>query len=135
MQLDHIAYLVRDTDSALSALAPFSPEIEIDRRPLDSQKAFITLLSTANSAQKIELVEPFSDNFAMQGRLDREGADSVLYHVGYNVEDFDASFRNMRGNGWLPLTMPFEGFNPGCRASHLYNPQFGMVEIAEVTPR
>jgi hypothetical protein len=70
----------------------------------------------------------------MQQRLARDGADSVLYHVGYRVAGFDAQFRAMRGAGWLPLTQPFEGMVPGCRASHLYHPSFGIVEILEVVP-
>lgn len=133
MAFDHVAYLVRDTDASLAALAHMAPRISIYREPLDSQKAYITILTVGRSGQKLELVEPYPDNSVIQSRLDREGQDSVLYHICYNVTDFDRAFRDMRRNGWMPLTMPFEGLLPGCRASHLYNPVFGVIEIAEVS--
>jgi len=131
MQIDHFAYLVQDTDKALAAL-PY-PEVEVTeyRRALDSQKAFITFVRTQADAPLIELVEPYPENTVMQARLAREGVPSVLYHIGYNVTDFDGTFGRMRQAGWLPLTMPFEGMQAGCRASHLYNPDFGVIEIME----
>ena len=132
MQLDHFAYLVRDTDRAIAALPQPDPEVTLYRRPLDSQKAFISFVRTSDGAPLIELVEPYPDNRVMLGRLDREAGDSLLYHLGYNVTDFDRRFRRMRAEGWLPLTMPFEGMTPGCRASHLYNPAVGVVEIMEI---
>jgi Glyoxalase/Bleomycin resistance protein/Dioxygenase superfamily len=131
MQLDHVAYLVRDTKKTLSAMAALAPTVLMDRVPLDNQRAFITMVQTTAAGPLTELVEPFADNAVMQQRLQREGTDSVLYHVGYRVAAFDAQFRDMRGNGWLPLTRPFEGMTPGCRASHLYHPCFGIVEIME----
>lgn len=131
MHLDHIAYLVRDTQKTLSAMAALSPTVLIDRVPLNSQRAYITMVQTAATAPLTELVEPFADNTVMQRRLQREGTDSVLYHVGYRVAAFDAHFGDMRAKGWLPLTQPFEGMTPGARASHLYHPSFGIVEIME----
>lgn len=132
MQIDHFAYLVRETDRALAALPHPDAEVTLYRHPLAVQKAFITFVRTGNDAPLVELVEPFAENSVMLARLAREGAPSILYHVGYNVQDFDAAFRKMRRNGWLPLTRPFEGLRPGCRASHLYNPDFGVVEIMEM---
>lgn len=134
MQLDHVAYLVRETGQALAALRPMGPQIVLDRHPLPSQKAYITMVELPGGGPRTELVEPFPDNRMMQSRLAREGADSVLYHSGYVVRDFDHQFRAMRDGGWLPLTQPFEGLSPGCRASHLYHPGFGIVEIMEAAP-
>ncbi len=132
MVIDHYAYLVRDTDAALAALPYPETVVTLRKHALDSQKAFITFVKTEEGAPLIELVEPYLGNTAMKRRLEREGVDSVLYHVGYNVTDFDATFARMRKAGWLPLTMPFEGLKPGCRASHLFNPAMGMIEIMEV---
>lgn len=134
MQLDHVAYLVRNTRKSLSAMGALAPTVLMDRVPLDSQQAFITMVQTTADGPLTELVEPFADNRVMQQRLAREGAASVLYHVGYRVGAFDAQFRAMRGEGWLPLTQPFEGMTQGCRASHLYHPSFGIVEILEAAP-
>jgi Glyoxalase/Bleomycin resistance protein/Dioxygenase superfamily len=134
MHLDHVAYLVRDTQKTLAAMGVLTPAVLMDRVPLDSQQAFITMVQTTADGPLTELVEPFADNRVMQQRLAREGSDSVLYHMGYRVAAFDAQFRAMRGAGWLPLTQPFEGMVPGCRASHLYHPSFGIVEILEVAP-
>jgi len=131
MQLDHIAYLVRDTDACLAAMAPLQPRVLLDRHPLPSQKAHITMVEVPGTSAKTELVEPFADNAVMLGRLQREGVDSLLYHSAYTVEDFDGQFRKMRRAGWLPLTQPFEGLTPGLRASHLYHPQLGIVELLE----
>lgn len=132
MKVDHFAYLVRDTDTAIAALPPMSGDVSLYRHALDSQQAYISFIKTDDGAPMIELVEPFADNKTMLAKLDREGVPSVLYHIGYHVPDFDQTFKDMRKAGWLPLTMPFEGFDPGCRASHLYNPAFGVVEILEV---
>jgi Glyoxalase/Bleomycin resistance protein/Dioxygenase superfamily len=131
MQIDHFAYLVRDTDLTLQAIAHAAHEILVHRKALDSQQAFITLLRVGAAAPLIELVEPFPENRSMWRRLEREGSQSILYHVGYSVSDFDAAFGSMRRSGWVPLTKPFEGMLPGCRASHLYNPAFGIIEIME----
>ena len=133
MQLDHVAYLVRDADQALAALRPFAPRVVLDRHPLPSQKAYITMVEMSGGGPRTELVEPFPENRTMRARLDREGVDSLLYHSGYVVTDFDGQFRSLRAGGWLPLTKPFEGLSPGCRASHLYHPGFGIVEIMEAT--
>ncbi|WGW04529.1 VOC family protein [Tropicibacter oceani] len=132
MQIDHFAYLVKDTDRAIAALPHPGAEVTLYRHALDSQQAYISFVRTAHDAPLIELVEPFEGNAVMQARLTREGTPSVLYHVGYTVDDFDAEFGRMRRGGWMPLTRPFEGLTPGCRASHLYNPDFGVVEIMEV---
>lgn len=134
MQLDHFAYLVRDTQKSLAVMDLATACVICDRVPLPSQRAFITLVQPAGAGPMTELVEPFADNKVMQQRLSREAADSVLYHVGYRVTDFDAQYARMRGKGWLPLTQPFEGMMPGCRASHLYHPSLGIVEIMEVAP-
>lgn len=131
MQIDHFAYLVRDTDRAIAALPHPGAEVTLYRHALDSQRAYITFVRTEDGAPLIELVEPFAVNQPMLARLDREDGDSVLYHVGYTVSDFNDAFRTMRKSGWLPLSLPFEGMVPGCRASHLYNPDFGVVEIME----
>lgn len=130
--LDHIAYLVRNTDATISALSLLKFNITRYRTPLTSQQAYITMLEAPDGSQKIELVEPFADNSMMQKRLDRDSQDSVLYHICYNVIEFDEVFKGMRSEGWFPLTMPFEGLDPGRRASHLYHPSFGVVEIAEI---
>lgn len=132
MEIDHFAYLARNTDNFIKFLPQSDAEVTVYRRPLESQKAYISFVKTGANAPLIEVVEPFAENDVMIRRLDREGTDSVLYHVGYNVTDFDASFKKMRKQGWLPLTMPFEGMTPGCRASHLFNPNIGMIEIMEV---
>lgn len=134
MQLDHLAYLVRDTGRALQAMAPLGPRVVLDRHPLASQKAYITMVDLPGGGPKTELVEPFPDNAAMHARLARDGVDSLLYHCGYLVDDFDSRLHDMRRGGWLPLTLPFEGLSPGCRASHLYHPGFGIVEIMEALP-
>ena len=132
MQLDHFAYLVRDTDRAIAALPQPDAEVTLYRQRLESQKVWISFVRTAERAPLVELVEPWPENTAMQARLAREGTDSVLYHLGYNVVDFDARFAQMRSDGWLPLTMPFEGLSPRCRTSHLYNPDVGVIEIMEI---
>lgn len=132
MAFDHVAYLVRDTDASINAFSHMAPVVTMYREPLDVQRVYISFLEDTRSGQKIELVEPFAENAVMQARLDREGQQSVLYHICYNVTEFDAVFSNMRKSGWMPLTMPFIGMTPGCRASHMYNPHFGVVEIAEV---
>jgi len=132
MIIDHYAYLVKDTDRAINALPHIGAEVTVHRLPLDSQKAFITFVKTDDTAPLIEFVEPYPDNATMLRRLERESAESILYHIGYNVEDFDATFSQMRAQGWLPLTMPFEGLRPGLRASHLFNPALGVVEILEM---
>lgn len=131
MIIDHFAYLVRDTDRSIAAFSHLPVEIVVYRHALASQKAFITMLRTSDQAPLIELVEPYATNKTMQARLQREQAQSVLYHIGYTVADFDARFTDMRAKGWLPLTMPFEGMQSGCRASHLYHPDLGVVEIME----
>lgn len=131
MRIDHIAYLVKDTSRFIKAISHSEHEILIDREPLTSQKAFITMVRVDIASPLIEIVEPFESNRQMLRRLQSEGAESVLYHMGFVVSDFEAALFRMRKEGWLPLTRPFEGFHPGCRACHLYNPSFGILEIME----
>lgn len=134
LRIDHVAYLVRDTDRTLAALGFLGAEIVVHRRPLASQGAYITFVASSRGAPRIELVEPFEGNSTMLRRLDREGATSLIYHVGYFAADFDIRYATMRAAGWLPLTLPFEGMMRGCRASHLFHPDLGIVEIMEDAP-
>lgn len=131
LRIDHIAYLVRDTDRTLAALGFLRSDVPLHREPLSIQAAFISFVEPGGGAPRIELVEPFEDNRAMHRRLDREGMDSILYHVGYFAVDFDLRYAAMRAEGWMPLTLPFEGMMPGRRASHLLHPDLGIVEIME----
>jgi methylmalonyl-CoA/ethylmalonyl-CoA epimerase len=129
MTFDHLAYLVSDTAQSANALMPFFPEITLLRKGHESQRAYITYLSTADGRTTIELVEPFGENKLLADRLHREEQRCLPYHICFRVEDFDAEYRRMREHGWLTLTRPFAGLSSATRAAHLYKPAAGIVEI------
>lgn len=127
MILHHIAYLVSDTARAIAAMPQPNISTVLYRKALHSQKAFITFVKSEGPI--IELVEPFAENKTMTKRLERSGVSGVLYHLGYEVENFDTTYRDLRKSGWMPLSQPFEGLERGNRASHMFNPDFGIIEI------
>lgn len=129
MQFDHLAYLVRSTVKTVEAFRPFFPDVRILRQAHEQQAAYISYLATHDGAMTIELVEPFSRNERLLQWLDREKKDCIPYHICVAVDDIDAEHQRLRQLGWLTLTRPFETLTPGVKASHLFRPEGGIVEI------
>jgi hypothetical protein len=128
-KFDHLAFLARDTAQSVEAFRPFFPEVTLLRQAHKFQGAYITYMSTTDRRITIELVEPFENNRLLANRLDREKSRCLPYHIGLAVNDFEADYHRLRQQGWLTLTRPFEGFNSGTQAAHLYKPAAGIVEI------
>lgn len=131
MRFHHIAYMVANTDETARSLASFAPVKIVDRKPLEVQNAYISVLGTAESGPFIELVEPFENNSAMRKRLEKNAGDATPYHICFSVRDFDSTLENLLAEGWLMVTRPFHGLLPGLRATHLYKRSAGMIEIIE----
>jgi catechol 2,3-dioxygenase-like lactoylglutathione lyase family enzyme len=129
MKFDHLAYLVRDTAQSADALMPFFPAVTLLRKRHESQRAYITYLSTGDGRTTIELVEPFGENQLLADRLDRELQRCLPYHICFRVDDFEAEYTRMRQHGFVTLTRPFAGLGSATRAAHLYKPTAGIVEI------
>jgi methylmalonyl-CoA/ethylmalonyl-CoA epimerase len=135
MRLDHVGFLVRDTEKTAKALLPlFSTIIEM-RRAHSTQGVYISYLALPNKTSTIELVEPFPTNARLMEWLARENKASIPYHICLAVDEFDEGYRCMRKQGWLVLTKPFETFNPDIAACHLYRPEVGIIEITGARKR
>jgi methylmalonyl-CoA/ethylmalonyl-CoA epimerase len=131
MKIHHIGYLVSDTERTARAFAAMAPVRHVDRKPLDAQGVYISLLGTEAGGPYIELVEPYPSNTAMRRRLVSCIDGASPYHICYSVKDFDATLRSMLADGWLMVTRPFKGIDERLRASHLFKQAVGMVEIIE----
>jgi methylmalonyl-CoA/ethylmalonyl-CoA epimerase len=135
VRFDHVGFLVRDTGKTANALLPlFSTVIEM-RRAHPTQGVYISYLALPNETSTIELVEPFPTNTRLLEWLRRENKASIPYHICLDVGDFDEGYRNMKQQGWVVLTKPFETFTSGMAACHMYKPDAGIVEITGARPR
>jgi len=129
MRFDHTGYVVSDTDATVAAIKLFFPVTVRYKEQIHAQRVLITLLSTAEGNNQIELVEPLPDNIHLQSMLDKSGKSSLPYHICFVVDDFDEQYQTMKSAGWMVLTRPFHAFNNHHRASHLYHPDAGIIEI------
>lgn len=130
MRFDHVGYLVRNTAASMAVLQPFFPRVRMPTCEHPGQGVLVTYLETADGAVTLELVEPTEANPRLRSWLDRENKPCVPYHICVLVDDFDATVADLRRQGWMSLTRPFETLEPGVFASHLYRPEAGIVEIA-----
>ncbi|MCU1748575.1 VOC family protein [Pseudomonas sp. 6D_7.1_Bac1] len=129
MRFNHIGYVVSDSDATAVAVKPFFPVIVRYKEYIAAQKVFITLLATADGDSQIELVEPLENNLPLRELLVKSGKSSLPYHICFEVNNFDEQFKIMKTAGWIVLTRPFNAFNSSHRASHLYHPDAGVIEI------
>ncbi|NKI73714.1 VOC family protein [Dickeya sp. CFBP 2040] len=129
MRFDHSGYVVADSDATINAIKPFYPEVIRYKELLAPQKALITLLSTQDKLHRIELVEPLPDNILLNQMLIKTDKQSVPYHICFVTDDFDKQYKSMKQAGWTTLTRPFTAFSSEHRASHLYHPAVGIIEI------
>lgn len=129
MRFNHIGYVVCDSDATTVAVKPFFPIVVRHKEYVAAQKVFITLLTTAEGDSQIELVEPMESNLPLRELLAKSGKSSLPYHICFEVDDFDAQLGSMKTAGWIVLTRPFSAFDSNHRASHLYHPDAGVIEI------
>lgn len=129
MRFDHSGYVVADSDATIAAIKLFYPEIIRYKELVASQKTLITLLSTSDKLHRIELVEPLPDNILLNKMLRKSDKKSVPYHICFVTDDFDKQYNAMKQAGWATLTRPFTAFDTEHRASHLYHPAAGIIEI------
>ena len=128
-RFDHIGMLVRDTGRTMAALRLIFPMVKRDRREHLAQDVYVTYLATQDGSVVVELVEPMQENAGLIGWLNRENKACIPYHICIEVDDFDLAYREMKRQGWVPLTKPFETLDGGHLASHLFRPEAGIVEI------
>jgi len=129
MHFDHSGYVVADSDETIAAMKPFYPVVVRYKEEIPSQKALISLLSTQDNLYRIELVEPLNDNILLNQMLKKSDRKCVPYHICFVTTDFDKQYQSMKQAGWATLTRPFNGMVNEQRASHLYHPAAGIVEI------
>jgi methylmalonyl-CoA/ethylmalonyl-CoA epimerase len=103
--VDHIAFLVRSLDDALTDL----PELESQAQPIQSFAAEGTrecYLGEARTPGRLLLIEPISDGPYAKA-LAKRGPG--LHHVGLAVVDLDAFIADaVAGSGWLVHPRSFE---------------------------
>lgn len=129
MRFDHSGYVVSDSDATIAAIKPFYPDVIRYKELIASQKALITLLSTRDKSHRVELVEPLSDNILLNQMLKKSDKKVIPYHICFVTDDFDQQYKLMKQAGWSTLTRPFSAFESHHRASHLYHPAAGIIEI------
>ncbi len=134
MKLDHISYAVRSTDEAIKIFSFFYPTINTYKHFEKDQNVFITYLSNNSVNNRLELVEPAGSPNPVENML--KTIPSVLYHVCYRVRDFYESIERLKENGFLTVTEPFETLiEEGFLASHIFNPNCGIIEIIGRKPK
>ncbi|MCX2941974.1 VOC family protein [Rahnella perminowiae] len=129
MRFDHTGYVVSDTDATAAAIKIFFPVIIRYKEQINAQQVLITLLATADGNNQVELVEPLKSNIHLQSMLKKSGKSSLPYHICFVVNNFDEQYQEMKSAGWIVLTRPFNAFKSDHRASHLYHPDAGIIEI------
>lgn len=127
-KLDHIAYAVRSTDSAMKMFSIIYPKTTLYKAVEKNQNVLITYLSNETESHRIELVEPIGEENPVKNMLKTK--ETVMYHLGYRVADFNKSINILKNNNFLMVTTPFETtIEPGIWACHLFNPKCGIIEI------
>ena len=128
LRLHHIAYATKSTDKSIEVFKYIYPNIIRYKKLEKTQKIFYTYISNNNDTHKIELIEPAGNNSPVDNILgDKE---TILYHVCYEVSDFEKGKEYLKKRGYFMTTKPFEPeHEPGKIVCHFYNPYIGIVEI------
>jgi methylmalonyl-CoA/ethylmalonyl-CoA epimerase len=94
-QIDHIAIVVNDTESALSFWRDVLG-LELDHvANISEQKSEVAFLRAGSS--EIELVNPTSDDTGIARYLDKHGPG--MHHICLQVEDIDGILEDLRNKG------------------------------------
>ncbi len=132
LKLDHIAYAVKSTDKSIASFKCIYPNILAYRCLEEAQNVFITYLSNSTIDYKIELVEAAEGSSSVRDLLKHH--DISLYHICYEVENFNKSIRDFKENGFFMITKPYEStVKHNFSACHFYNPYAGIVELMGLT--
>lgn len=127
-KLHHIAYAVRNTDETIKKFHFAYIETEYYKVYEKSQNIYFTYISNADKSLRIELVEAGEGNSPVDKMLTEE--ETVLYHVCYEVNDFNEGCDMLRKQGFISASKPFvPEYNHNIKICHMYSIETGLVEI------
>ena len=94
-----------------------------------NQNCRICMLSSSIDGNKIELVEPFPNNFQMSKLLKKRG--NSVYHICYEVEDIHDCYKTFCSKeGWMNIFEPKVAIALENRLiTYFYNIKIGFVEF------
>ncbi|MGM0592251.1 MAG: VOC family protein [Halobacteriota archaeon] len=94
--IHHIAYVVEDMDASLSTFETLFDEEPVHRMRRDDEFVLETALYHVDG-QYIEFISPISERGWAYEYLSEHGEG--FFHVGYEVDDLDASIESLREQG------------------------------------
>lgn len=128
-EVHHIGFLVHDMARSMARFAPFFPVVTVDAVHHAGQRVTVTMMESADGRLRAELVSPDASNALMQRQMNRFEGGASPYHICFLVQDFATSAQRLSAQGWRALTRPFDTHYAGWRASHMFHPDAGMIEI------
>lgn len=128
MQIDHIAYVVKNIDKSLVQFEKLGYEKCSIFFNDEIRKVKIVFIKNENT--KIELVEPIdetSDAYAYYKRI-KNGP----YHICYKVDSIDESIKKLVEDGYMIVKEKEKAIAfDGRQVCFLYNNSIGLVELVE----
>lgn len=126
LKIHHIGYLVKKIEKAKKTFESLGYLVEQDTVRDEIRKVDICFL--IKDGYRVELVSPFSEDSVVAGLLKKY--KNAPYHICYESDDPDASYRELTENGFAAIDTPTPAPALGsCKVVFLTSPVIGMIEL------
>ena len=131
MRLHHIAYAVRDIESAEESFRAlgYSPE---NRLFADEVRRVLIRFLTNKDGERVELVAPLDDASPVTKRLEDSRGVAHPYHLCFEVRDIGESVEKLRLRGFMRISSvaPAPAID-GKNVVFLMSKAGGLIELVE----
>lgn len=126
LTVHHIGYLVKKMEKAKKSFTDLGYQIEQDTVYDEIRKVDICFL--IKDGYRVELISPVSEDSVVAGLMKR--FKNSPYHICYETTDFDNTFKELTGNGYMAIDTPtIAPALDGREVVFLSNASIGMIEL------
>jgi len=140
-ELDHVAMSVKDMEGAIAFYREVvGMEVVFDRefdvgmaQILGVEEAKVRIVKLTLGGAELELFD-YQCPKGREPRPDRQQSDFGLTHIGFLVDDFQATYQRLLDRGVRFLGEPLE-IRPGVFVAYFHGAEYEVCEIREVVPQ
>ena len=126
LQIHHIGYLVKKTESAKQTFEQLGYQVTQDTVYDDIRKVDICFLE--KEGYRIELVSPVSEDSVVSGLIKKY--KNCPYHICYEASDFEKDYEELRAAGFMPIdTLTPAPALSGKEVVFMTHAALGMIEL------
>ena len=129
MKVNHIGYLVKKMDKALSAFLDLGYKIVQETMYDDFRD--INICFVEKDGYVVELISPVSKESVVANLVSKMG--NSPYHICYETENMDAEIPTLQKQRYVMCSEPHEAVAcGGNRVCFMVHPYLGMIELLEL---